>query len=265
MDIIMLDSLNRRSRKKRQPSGKRVIINKRDLDVLSLLYRYRFLTSKDLIAHFQPKSEKRFTERLGQLFHDANLIDRPKEQWECAGAKYNPNVYTLMPKGKSLLEAKNLAPLRAVQYPNPSNGGERKQFFHSLKTSQAIHQTELETLNQSDQRFVCLDEICNRRLAKGKPFKLELPVTVPISEHNPKTVYRTMVKPDGLYGIEYAKSSEKLYRFFAIEVELTSPVKRSTLKNSSTFKKQLAYDAIIQSGSYKVALGIPNLNLKIIY
>jgi len=186
MEIIMLDSLNRRSRKKRQPSGNRVIINNRDLDILSLLYRYRHLTSKDLIAYFQPKSEKRFTERLGQLYHDAGLIDRPKEQWECAGAKYNPNVYTLMPKGKNLLEEKHSTPLRAVQYPSPSNGGERKQFLHSLKISQAIQKAELQTLHETNQHFVCLDEIRNRQLARGKTFKLEFPVTVPISKHNPK-------------------------------------------------------------------------------
>ena len=260
----MLDTLNRRSRKKRQSSGKRVIINQRDLDILSLLYRYRFLTSKDLIAYFQPKSEKRFIERLGQLFHDAGLIDRPKEQWGCAGAKYNPNVYTLTQKGKCLLVEKLTLPLQAVQYPNLANGGERKQFLHSLKISQAVHKVEMQTLHEPTQRFVCLEEIHNRQIAKGKSFKLEFPVTVPISERNPYTVFRTTVKPDGMYGIEYTESGEKLYRFFAVEVELTSPSKRKDLKNSSTFKKQLAYDAAIKSGSYKDALGVPNLTLQII-
>jgi hypothetical protein len=255
----MLDTLNRRSRQKRQPSGKRVIINNRDLDILSQLYRYRHLSSKDLIAYFEPKSEKRFIERLGQLFHDAGLIDRPKEQWACAGAKYNPNVYTLRPKEKNLLEEIQSLPLQAVQYPNPANGGERKQFFHSLKISQTIHNEEIQTLHEPYQRFVCLDEIRNRQLAKGTSFRLEFPVTIPISKHNPHTVHRTTIKPDGLYGIEYTETGTKLYRFFAIEVELSSPNKRKSLKYSSTFKKQLAYDAAIKSGSYKPNLGIPNL------
>jgi len=260
----MLDTLKRRSRKKRQPSGKSVIINNRDFDILSLLYRYRHLTSKDLISYFQPKSEKRFIERLGRLFHDAGLIDRPKEQWECAGAKYNPNVYKLLQKGKLLLEKKQSLPLRAVQFSTPSNGGERKQFFHSLKISQAIHKAEIQTLHEPNQRFVCLDEIRNRQLSKGKTFKLEFPVIIPISENNPHTVHRTTVKPDGLYGIEFSETGQKLYRFFAVEVELTSPTNRKELKYSSTRKKQLGYDAAVKSGSYKDALGLPNLTLQII-
>lgn len=84
-DTPMFDSLNRRSRFKRQPSGKKLTINQRDLDILALLYRYRYLTSHDLIAHIQPKSEKRFTERLGKIFHDSGLVDRPTEQWKMAG------------------------------------------------------------------------------------------------------------------------------------------------------------------------------------
>lgn len=260
----MLDTLDRRSRQKRQPSGKRIIIKQRDLDILSLLYRYRLLNSQHLITHLKPKSEKRFTERLGQLFHDADLIDRPKEQWDCAGAKYNHCVYTLKQKGMSLLEKHQSLPLRAVQHPNPSNGGERKQFLHSLKISQAIQKVEIETLHEPHQRFVCLDEIRNRQIAKGKTFKLEFPVTIPISEHNPNTVHRSTVKPDGLYGIEFMEADQKLYRFYAVEVEHTSPTNRKTLRKSSSFKKQLAYTAAIKTGTYIDALGIPNLSMKMI-
>jgi len=260
----MRDSLNRRSRMKRQPSGKRLIIKQRDLDILTLLHRYRYLTSQDLIAHIQPASKKRFTERLVQLFHDGDLVDRPAEQWEIARAAYNHIVYTFSAKGKRLLQEQHTLPPCAVQHPNQSNGGARKQFLHSLKISQAIHKAELETLQEAHQRFVPLDEIRGRQLAKGKPFKLEFPVTIPISEHNPHTVHRTTVKPDGLYGIEYTETDQKLYRFFAVEVELSSPARRTSLKHSSTFKKQLAYDATIKSGSYIECLGIPNLSLHLI-
>ena len=263
MEKIMLDTLNRRSRQKRQPSGKKIILKERDIDILSLLYRYRMLNSRDLIEHFKPKSEKRFIERLGQLYHDVGLLDRAKEQWDQANARHNHIVYTLTLKGKNLLLDKQQLPLRAVQYPKQSNGGVRKQFPHSLKISQAIHQAELETLNNSEQRFVCLDEIRNRHEAKGKTFKLEFPVTIPISKDNPLTMHRTTVKPDGLYGIEYTGTGQKLYHFHAVEVELTTPKKRSNLKNSSTFKKQQAYDAAIQHGNYKENLGIPNLYLKL--
>lgn len=260
----MHDSLNRRSRLKRQPSGKRLIIKQRDLEILALLYRYRYLNSKDLISHLKPKSEKRFIERLGQLFHDGSLIDRPKEQWERAGAAYAHIVYALSSRGKKLLKERNYLPEQAVVFPEHTNGGARKQFLHSLKISQAICKVEVDTLQEPNQRFVCLDEIRKHQLSKGKHFQLEFPVTIPISKDNPNTAYRTTVQPDGLYGIEYSESGKKLYRFFAVEVELSSPAKRTNLRNSSTLKKQLAYNATLKSGTYKEAIGVPNLFLKII-
>lgn len=259
----MIDTLNRRSRYKRQPSGRNVQITNRDLDILTLMYRYRYLTSQDLIAFFKPKSSKRFTERLGKLFHDAGLLDRPKEQWERAGAHYAHSVYELSSKGKRFLLEKRKEPLHAVIFAKDRPDSASPQFKHVLRINQVILEAELETLDEPHQRFVSLGEIQQKQLAKGKEFKLEFPVTIPISKANLHTVHRTTVKPDGLYGIEYFDREQKLYRFFAVEVELSSPAKRKTLKNSSSFKKQLAYDAATKSGSYKSTLGVPNLQLKL--
>lgn len=257
----MLDTLNRRSRYKRQSSGRNVQITNRDLDILALMYRYRYLTSQNLIAYFKPKSEKRFTERLGKLFHDAGLLDRPKEQWDRAGAHYAHIVYELSPKGKRLLLEKREEPFCAVIFPKDRPDSTSPQFKHALRINQVILEAELETLHAPHQRFVSLSEIRQRQLAKGKTFKLEFPVTIPISKDNPNTVHRTTVKPDGLFGVEYSETGEKLYRFFAVEFENTSPNKRSNLKYSCTLKKQLAYDAVIKSRNYKSSLGIPNISI----
>jgi len=70
----MIDTLNRRSRYKRQPSGRNIQLTKRDFDILTLMYRYRYLTSQDLIAYFKPKSPKRFTERLSKLFRNVKSL-----------------------------------------------------------------------------------------------------------------------------------------------------------------------------------------------
>lgn len=255
----MHDTLNRRLRTKRSPSGKNIKITNRDLEVLRLLYRYRILSSKDIAAHLNPKSTKRFTERLGQLYHDGGFVDRPTEQWNLPKAQYAPIVYSLTTKGKQFLEAEHQLPLKAVVYPANSLGGVRQQFQHSLQISQAICRAELETVSTPHQRFVPIDEIRNRQMAKGKSFKLEFPVTIPMSKDNPHSVYRTTVKPDGLYGVEYTETGKKLYRFFAVEIERTSPKRRGSLKLSSTLKKKLAYEVAIKSGSYKEALGVSNL------
>lgn len=255
----MHDILNRRLRTKGCPSGKNVKLGGRDIQVLSLLYRYRILSSKNITDHLKPKSTKRFTERLGQLYHDTGLIDRPVEQWNLAKAQYAAIVYSLSAKGKHLLDTEYQLPLKAVVYPANNVGGERQQFQHTLQISQSIHNAELDTIREPQQRFVPLDEIRNRQLSRGKQFNPEFPVTIPISQHNPHSVCRTTVRPDGLYGIEYTETDKKLYRFFAVEIERTSPKRRSSLKLSSTLKKKLAYEAAIKSGRYKAALGVPNI------
>jgi len=59
-----LDQLGRRSRFARTRVGKRVQLTDRDLDVLCWLHRYRFLTAPQFIAILNPRSQKRFVDRL---------------------------------------------------------------------------------------------------------------------------------------------------------------------------------------------------------
>lgn len=258
----MHDSRNRRSRYKRQPSGKNYQITKRDIEILSLMYRYRYLTSKDMIAFLKPKNPKRFTERLGLLFHDAGLLNRPKEQWDRAGSHYAHNVYELSAKSNRLLAQQGHEFQRAVIVSKDRPNSASPQFAHALKINQVICEAEITTLHEQHQRFVPLDEIRQKQLAKGKPFKLEFSVTIPISKDNPHGPYKTLVRPDGLYGIEYTETDKKLYRFFAIEVENTSPKQRRNLQLSSFKKKRLAYATGIKSGNFKMAFGVPNLTLE---
>ena len=68
---------SRRSRFRRTSKGKRIELTERDLQILRWLYRYRFLSTPQLIVAVQPRSHKRFIERLGDLFHETGLIDRP--------------------------------------------------------------------------------------------------------------------------------------------------------------------------------------------
>lgn len=75
------DAIGRRSRFKRTPTHKRIVLGDRDTKILRWLYRYRYLRTPQLISFLQPKSQKRFVERLGDLFHETGLINRPQAQW----------------------------------------------------------------------------------------------------------------------------------------------------------------------------------------
>ena len=98
------DTLGRRSRFKRSPSGKRIVLGARDTTILQMLYRYRYLRQPQLLALIQPKSTKRFAERLGDLFHETGLIKRPYSQNPYFDAFASPMLYEISQKGVDHLQ-----------------------------------------------------------------------------------------------------------------------------------------------------------------
>lgn len=262
------DCLGRRSRFRRTPTGKRLFLTDRDLAILRALYRYRYLRTTQLVALLRPKSEKRLIERLGDLYHEAGLIDRPAAQWRRYDARYQPLIHELSPKGLWYLETCGPLPARAVTFVRKDRTGTTPQFDHSMMIVDALVETEIATLAANDQRFVPVDEILARapeetRLAK-KP--LAIPVTIRPNRHLPalEAAFNTQVIPDALYGIEYLIAGEKRYRFFVLECEHRNPKSRSTAKLSSLALKRAAYEAVLQEGSFRDVYGVPNLALRLV-
>jgi hypothetical protein len=261
------DRLGRRSRFRRTPTGKRLFLTERDLAILRAFYRYRYLRATQLVALFRPKSEKRLIERLGDLYHEAGLIDRPPAQWRRFDARYQPLIYELSPKGLRYLETCGPLPPRAVTFARKDRSGATPQFDHAMMIVDALVAVELATRSASGQRFVPVDEILARapvvtRMAR-KP--LAIPVTIKPGSHLPglKETVTTHVVPDALYGIEHLVDGEKRYRFYALECEHHSPRRRSTAKLSSTALKRAAYEALAQSRGFRETWGVPNLEVRI--
>ena len=244
------NTLNRRSRFKRTRIGKRIVITERDIEILSLLFRYRYLRAPQLISFLQPKSKKRFIERLGDLFHETGLIDRPSAQWRHFDARCTPMIYELSATGLAFLESHNQVSQRATTQSRRKRTGTNIQFDHAMMIVDALVGIELATIANPDQRFVCVDEILARapKIVRDAPNPLSVPVTIQPSKAFPsiKSPWNTHIIPDGLYGIEYLINGEKRYRFWALECENTSPGWRSSLKKSSLARKRAAYDALIK-------------------
>lgn len=261
------DLLGRRSRFKRTQTGKRVVLTNRDVEILWWLRRYRYLRSTHLLSFTQPKSAKRLVERLGDLFHETGLIERPKAQWRCFDARYSPLVYELSNKGERLLEDRSMLADRATSLAIRARPGTAPQFEHAMMIVDALVEAELATLDEPNQRFVPVDEILRRapKTAEHGNKPLAIPVTIrPCSElPTLKAPLTTHVVPDGLYGIEYLIDGEKRYRFWALECERTSPVRRSSLASNLALK-HAAYDALIKSGQHRTVWGLPNLKLRVV-
>jgi hypothetical protein len=202
------DTLQRRSRMRRQPSDKRVALTQRDLDILSLLNRYPYLRS----SHFYPliggKSRRRFIERLGVLYHEGGYVNRPARQWQAVNARYMPAVYELGEAGEMALIERGLA---AEHSPMLHRGrGHGVLFHHELMVSDILSSIEIGVRARADLRFISWQEILDKAPSATRdatdPF--EIPVTVTYNFSQRTETYQKPVRPDAVFGIEY-KGGEK--------------------------------------------------------
>ena len=263
------DGMGRRSRFARSPTGKQIFLTDRDTAILRWLYRYRYLRATRLAAFIQPKSEKRFIERLGDLYHETGLVDRPPAQWRRFDARYQPIIYELSAKGMHYLAGQGELPDRAVTFAKDGQHGAAPHFDHAMMIVDALVAVELATRKETSQRFVPVDEILARMPAattKTAKHPLAISVTIKPNGHLPavKTPFTTHLVPDALFGIEHVINGEKLYRFYALECENRSPQSRYTAKLSSLALKQAAYEALIQSRRYREVWRIPCLELRVV-
>lgn len=271
----------RRSRTRRQPLGKRIIPSERDYAILREIYRFGLISSDHLTAILKPKSEKRFMERLGDLFHETGWIDRPKQQWDRGRALQSHCIYALTNSGHLKLIENGPLPDQAMLHKRQSPGHRVPQFEHQLAICQFLAAEFIKTtLNSNNdgvqKRFVPVEEILRRRAEKDatklqygdlkvdwneRPHSQDIGINVslPRNQHFSDSALKTKIIPDAIYGIEYCDAEKRQYRFFALEIERTTPLTRRSFEKSSTLKKLLGYRAAIHDQSYKEALGIPNL------
>ena len=263
-----LDSIGRRSRFVRTRIGKRIVMGERDIEILRCLHRYRYLRQSHLLALFRPQSEKRFIERLGDLFHETGLIDRPESAVSRFEERASPMLYAISIAGVAFLETGGRLPDRAVSFSLKSSHAANPQFGHMLLIVDALVKVELTIRDTPDQRFVPLDEILRKapEATRRQRNPLCAPVTLPPTRAFPtaRKEKETFLIPDALYGIEYLIDGEKRYRFFALECDRTTPSWRSGTDASSIAKKRAAYDAFIRSRGPRRHWGIPNLSVSFV-
>ena len=254
---------SRRPRFRQSPIGKRIELTERDLQILRWLHRYRYLTTPQLIRALQPKSHKRFVERLGDLFHETGLIDRPAATTGQSGVVFGPMIHEITDAGIDLLAQRQIEMHRAVTFSRRNT--QRRQMAHSMLIIETLLAIELEAMQEPNRRFVCIDEILSRapEAVRSARNPLAVPVTIQPGDGVPqiRRPWRTHIIPDGLYGIEYVQDGEKLYRFWALECDLSTPQSRSSMTHSSMMRKRAAYAALLTSRAYRDHWGIPNLEL----
>ncbi|NND50370.1 MAG: hypothetical protein HKN60_08980, partial [Rhizobiales bacterium] len=108
----LTDTLNRRRRDRRQPTGKKITPQERDLVWFRKLHEHGPLSSSYLHAFTKDlrRSEKRARDRLTDLFHEDRTphggayLDRPWQQFRSFEARYQDLVFDLAPPAIAALK-----------------------------------------------------------------------------------------------------------------------------------------------------------------
>lgn len=250
---------------KRKRTGKRIELSGRDLEILKLLNRYRFLRSTHIHALVGGKSQKRFIERLGDLYHEGGYVDRPKQQWQAINARYMPAVYELGDAGREVLVRYDLA----GQHVAPSAAGHRhlgRHFQHELMICDILSSIEIGVRANPMLRFICWPEILASpkmpEATRNSVLPMAMPVSITHSGPGARRLYRSdrPLLPDAVFGLEYTAGGKKQFRFFALEADRnTAPVSRASLRQGSWLRKILQYREIATRSLYKTVWGLPNL------
>lgn len=241
----MTSLAKRRSRRRRQSLGKRLVLTERDLAIFRTLARYRYLRSTYLHAFAGGASETRFKERLGDLFHEG-YVDRPEPQWQFADGRFSPAIHELAQRGRRLLLTREPLPAPLTFL----NGSVHRQFLHGLMICEVLASLELAIAARPDVRFLGWPDILAR--APLQTQSATMPFRLPLGSAS--------LVPDALFGLEYSHGNERKYRFFAVEADRgTMPIRRTAGLQTSLMAKLASYQQALQQQAFRTHWGIPNL------
>lgn len=228
-----------------------VIVTHKLLDLLELLYRYKYLRTS-FIRLLLDCGEQGIIRQL-RTRRKQGLIFKPPEQKRGYNNLYSPRIHSITKKGEDLLVAYDRHPLKATRLFRSKGDVPVKNFAHAMMICDTMASIEM-GLRETGCEFIPWTAIVDR-VEHPEPMKFEFSTF-----YKDKSVKGKLV-PDGLFGIRYPDNTVS---FFALEAENFNPIEPADLSRASFLKKVLAYQDIIQSKKYK-QLGIPNLRVLFVF
>jgi hypothetical protein len=228
----------RRSRTHQRPTGAALTLTPRDEKIIEALNRYRYVRAPYLHAFAGGQSGKRFTERLGLLFHEGYL-GRPDGQWALPDARRRPALYEIGARAQADRTGEARTFLRRDAH---------KQLEHANLICGVLASFEIACREPGAPRFIPWPEIFAQAPEATRcdplPFRLQ-------------GANGDAVIPDGIFGLAYDGPA---YRFFALEADRgTMPISRTGAGQTSLMEKFKRYEAFVASGGPRRQLGISNL------
>lgn len=211
----------------------------RDLHIIRLVYRHRFLRSYQIVS-LAGGSRQQVLRRLHLLFHH-RYLERPRAQldyYHQGGSKHI--VYGLGNRGDVALQQQGFTVRRDWSAKNRSVG--RMFLEHALLVSDVMTALELAA------KGTHIRLLTENDLQTGRPFRwrVKLNDTVELG-----------IVPDRVFALEYLDGTTKTSRaYFFLEADRgTMPVVRRNLSQTSFYRKLLAYEATWERNIHRTRFG----------
>lgn len=251
-------SQQRKPRFRREAEG-HIQLTERDVAILQHVHRHRFLRSTHLLRLLD--GGQGLIRRLGMLYHH-QYLDRPREQidfYAYAGSK--PLVYAIGNKGADVLSQLAGIPRGKVDWTAKNREIGTLFLNHSLLVADFMVSLEVACRQRTDVRLIRAGEIL--RQAPEVTRKRKNPLAWSVSCVHEHTRLSLGVIPDQFFGLHFTNKPDGANRaYFFLEADrATMPVMRSDLKQTSFFRKMIAYNEAWKQQLHTDIYGIKNFRV----
>jgi hypothetical protein len=231
---------------RRAPVVAPVQLTERDCDIIRLVHRHRFLRSDQIVA-LVGGSQQQILRRLQLLYHHGYL-ERPRAQiqyYERGGSR--TIAYGLGNKGGVLLKQELGIAVHPDSWSNKNYVFGRVYLEHALLVSDVMVAVELACRKYGSVKIIYEDELALPM--DHQPFGWRVTI---------QSGLKLGVIPDRVFALEFsdASGSNQRVHFFLEADRGTMPVMRSGLKQTSFYRKLLAYEATWTQKVHQRKLGI---------
>jgi hypothetical protein len=210
-------------------------LTERDIDILRLVARHRFLTSRQIQALI-PGSAKRLLFRLTGLYH-SGFLDRPRAQLDYYRTGSAPMVYALADRGAKLLNVRDGLDLVEIEWKAKNRAVGRPFIGHTLAVADVHVALAVACRDRPD-----VDLISDRQLVATfpqPPASPERAFTWDTQVAHNGSMLRISVKPDLAFGLRSPAISRRCY---LVEVDRASmPIHRADMQQTSIHRKLVTY------------------------
>lgn len=253
----------------RKPLFKRVAVDnieitERDVEIIRQVAKHRFLRSSHIVA-LVPGSAQKTIRRLQLLYHH-QMLDRPREQieyYQKLGSK--PMVYGLGNKGADLLAERMKYPRGKINWAAKNKTVGPIFLEHTLLTADFMVALEVACRENGRVRLIEAEEILAKapESTRKRRNPLGWNVTVEEVEKADRPRHTLGVIPDKIFGLRYLdKPDGKNTAYFFLEADrATMPVMRSNLRQTSFYRKLVAYYATWETELHTKQFNIKNFRV----